>query len=537
MDPFLNLARRYIDNPLLAIKDGLLTIIAEPDDGPLTPMILRPTKPQLELIQALYLYGWVTVLKARQIGNSTIIAACFFLEALFRPNTKVLVVAHTTEAAESIFRIYQTFYQYLPDAYKIKCKRASTRTLEFVHGSIIHVTTAGSESVRSSTWNRLHLSEVSSWRDFIRFYAACLQSATKNAIVVMETTAKGMNAFHEFWYSDTHGYHKLFFGWLEDPKYVMSEAPSPPPTFFELEQTEGLPDERRNYWIWHFRKKCKGDINIMNQEMPSTPEQAFLTTGSPYLPSYLFPGAPNQDVEEHGFWNLGGPTQGLYSLGIDISSGSAADRTAAVYLNIAKKPYKVTTTYRGLISPTTIKETLQPLLDNRPIVVPEMNAGWGVALLESLQADNYPYIYQAQRPGAVPTPGKLGWYTTEVTRAWLFSRLTSAILQKDLDLVGVDPRLLYELRSLVFSTTGKPTAKAGAHDDLAIALGLALMGTDQASTTFAEEVRYNPPRGIVEKLNWERKHGTLWKTVEDLGMAYDDDPDDDVFSASDYFHH
>src|ERR1700679_3603042 len=55
------------------------------------------------------------VLKARQMGMTTWVAGRFFLRTITRPGTLTLQVAHTREAAETIFRIVQRMWEELPD--------------------------------------------------------------------------------------------------------------------------------------------------------------------------------------------------------------------------------------------------------------------------------------------------------------------------------------------------------------------------------------------------------------------------------------
>ena len=55
------------------------------------------------------------VLKARQMGLTTWVAARFFLKTITQPGTLTLEVAHTQEAAEEIFRIVHRFLDWLPD--------------------------------------------------------------------------------------------------------------------------------------------------------------------------------------------------------------------------------------------------------------------------------------------------------------------------------------------------------------------------------------------------------------------------------------
>ncbi len=54
------------------------------------------------------------VLKARQLGITTYVAARFFLSTITRPGTLTVQVAHDRESAEQIFRIVHRFLEHLP---------------------------------------------------------------------------------------------------------------------------------------------------------------------------------------------------------------------------------------------------------------------------------------------------------------------------------------------------------------------------------------------------------------------------------------
>src|SRR5580692_2156686 len=56
------------------------------------------------------------VLKARQVGMTTYIAARYFLETITRPGTLTVQVAHSEESAQAIFNIVQRFWENLPKA-------------------------------------------------------------------------------------------------------------------------------------------------------------------------------------------------------------------------------------------------------------------------------------------------------------------------------------------------------------------------------------------------------------------------------------
>ena len=100
--------------------------------------------------------SFLCILKSRQMGSSTYIAARFFWEALFNTNTRIAVVAHTHAAVKNIYQIYQRFYQYLPSFLKIQTTAASANELAFVTGSSIKIGTANSQNFRGSTFTCIH---------------------------------------------------------------------------------------------------------------------------------------------------------------------------------------------------------------------------------------------------------------------------------------------------------------------------------------------------------------------------------------------
>jgi uncharacterized Zn finger protein (UPF0148 family) len=70
------------------------------------------------------------ILKARQLGMTTYVAARFFIETVTRPGTLTVLVAHDQRSAEDIFRIVHRFQENLPEELKhgaLKTSRANVR--------------------------------------------------------------------------------------------------------------------------------------------------------------------------------------------------------------------------------------------------------------------------------------------------------------------------------------------------------------------------------------------------------------------------
>jgi hypothetical protein len=64
------------------------------------------------------------VLKARQLGITTYVAARFFIQTITQPGTVTVQVAHDQESAEEIFKIVHRFWENLPESMRRGALRA-----------------------------------------------------------------------------------------------------------------------------------------------------------------------------------------------------------------------------------------------------------------------------------------------------------------------------------------------------------------------------------------------------------------------------
>jgi hypothetical protein len=104
--------------------------------------------------------------------------------------------------------------------------------------------------------------------------------------------------------------------------------------------------------------------------------------------------------------------------------------------------------------------------------------GGGVSALEALLNADYPaalIYHRSVEPDQHPQvrSDRIGWDTTGVSRPILLSLLDEAIRQGAIHVH--DPITQQELLTFVIKANGKPEAQAGCHDDLVIALALAIV--------------------------------------------------------------
>lgn len=97
-----------------------------------TLVTLRPNRTQREYARNRSLRN--IVLKARQLGMTTYIAAQFFVNTITHPGTLSVQVAHDQESAEEIFRMVHRFLENLPERLRkgaLRTSRANVRSWYF----------------------------------------------------------------------------------------------------------------------------------------------------------------------------------------------------------------------------------------------------------------------------------------------------------------------------------------------------------------------------------------------------------------------
>ena len=167
------------------------------------------------------------VLKARQMGISTWVAARFFLSTITRPGTLTVQVAQTQEAAEEIFRMVHRFVENLPqDLQRGALKRSKSNRRQLVFPGLdseYRVETAGDANAgRGLTIQNLHCSEVARWGANAPEVLASLRAAVPpDGEIVLESTANGMGGcfYREWQRAGETGYVRHFFPWWMDAGY------------------------------------------------------------------------------------------------------------------------------------------------------------------------------------------------------------------------------------------------------------------------------------------------------------------------------
>jgi hypothetical protein len=418
------------------------------------------------------------VLKARQVGITTYVAARFFVQTITRPGSMAVQVAHTQESAESIFGVVRRFWDKLPRGLRsgaLKHSRANVRQLVFpLLDSEYRVETADANAGRGLTIHYLHCSEVSRWpRDAPDTLASLRAAVAPGGEIVLESTANGVaGTFYNEWQKAAEtGYTQHFFPWWYEESY--REFPGKdmlsPPTLEEqfLIEQHGLDDAQIE---WR-RKQWKILRDLSKQEYAEDASSCFLASGGCVFDLKAIEDAlqnAGEGLQSHDngrllIWLL--PQKGKdYIIGIDTAGGGAEGDYACAEV-IERVSGLQCAELRGHFPPLELARRVAQLgqhYEMALLAVERNNHGHGV--LAHLQNMEYGRIFEKN--------GQLGWLTSAATRPAMIENMAALLVEESGLFHSV--RLIEECRTFVRRPDGSAAAADGAHDDCVMAMSIAL---------------------------------------------------------------
>ncbi|MGH9491981.1 MAG: terminase [Terriglobales bacterium] len=442
------------------------------------------------------------VLKARQLGITTYMAARFFVSTITRPGTLTVQVAHDQRAAEQIFRIVHRFLANLPEwlrAGALVTSRANVRQLVFPRlDSEYRVETAADPNAgRGLTIHHLHCSEVARWPGDAAATLAALRAAVPpQGEVVLESTANGAGGcFYDEWQrAQETGYTRHFFPWWWEPSYARPGAEVAPLTAEEEDLVRGHGLTRAQI---AYRRELRSSFRgLAPQEFAEDAQGCFLASGEcafelEVIQRRLAQCGPPLETRDNGcleiYWppplekregaasvvplglrngnGASAPRAKQYVIGVDCAGGGAEGDFACAQV-IERTTGLQCAELRGHFSPRELAARVANLgreYNHALLAVERNNHGHGVlALLESVH--RYENLYQRDR--------KPGWLTSSVTRPEMLENF-GAVLSEAPHLFS-SRRLLEECRTFVRHAAGFLAAASGAHDDCVLAMAIAL---------------------------------------------------------------
>jgi hypothetical protein len=429
------------------------------------------------------------VLKARQMGISTWIAARFFLKTITARGVMTVQVAHTKEAAESIFRMAQRFWECLPEKLRdgpLRRNRANSGQMRFTElDSEFRVMSAGDVGAgRGLTMQNLHCSELSRWPGNASETLAGMRAAlAPGGELVMESTPNGAyGCFYEEWgqamtngqsgqngpsgEGDSSVVRHFFPWWLEDA-YV-----SAPVTDFTDEEAALVLTHGLTAGQIGFRRGLETSYRGLRvQEFAEDAETCFKATGEccfeiAAIEARLAELAEPIRTERNGALQVWLPaiTGKKYLVAADPAGGGAEGDFAVVQV-IDMESGMQCAELQQRIKPRELAAEAVKLARtyNDAIIVVERNNHGHAVLAFLSDSAKYTNVY---RQGE-----QEGWLTTMASKPEIISHMGELLVTASGRFAS--RRLLSECRTYISLPGGGTGAANGAHDDCVMAMAIA----------------------------------------------------------------
>ncbi len=479
------------------------------------------------------------VLKGRQQGFTSVITAYQLANTLIKKNFTGFTLADTSDNVRSIFQDKAKYvYNQLPEVLKPTEKYNSKTEMFFENlNSSWRINVASDQVGRSRTINFFHGSESAFWNCLISSIQSSLGEAlTKDSIQILESTANGFNEFKDLW--DSGEWINCFYEWWKTKEYRNE---------FESQDIKNkflynIDYKKDSEWIWErlnwlkhklhledeqlywYYNKYKNYLNkdMIKQEYPCTPEEAFLNSGNcvfstellmqrkvelqesyknkPYKQGFFkfkwndenskdfilnstieFAESPMGIIKiyerpkVHSFYVLGGDTAGD---GSDFFAGTIIDNTTG----------KRCATLHGKIDADiyTWQMYCLGIFYNGAMTSIEIN--FNTFPVIELKRLKYPHQYKREEYDSISKKmqEKFGWKTDRNTRPLIISEEQSII--KDHIELFTDITMIEEALTFIYDKDMRPDATEGKHDDLLFSDMIA------QSTRWQQNVERQPSR-------------------------------------------
>jgi hypothetical protein len=283
-----------------------------PKAGPITSFKLNPAQLKLHKIieeqKAKTGRVRVIVLKARQLGVSTYVAARLYHRTINYSGLRTIIIGHERRASSNLFQIVKRFHDNMPDELRPEVGVSNAEELIFSKldsGYIVSVANIEGTG-RSATAQMLHASETAFWHDLPLQMASLLQTVpdVEGSEIIIESTANGYNDFHALWRKAEAGnseFIPVFLPWTLDPEYKRAIDAD-----FEMEDAEialaQMYDLSPEQIAWRRNKIGQlGHGDYFAQEYPINPQEAFISADfDSFIPASLVIRARREELEPYG---------------------------------------------------------------------------------------------------------------------------------------------------------------------------------------------------------------------------------------------
>ncbi|MDQ3222790.1 MAG: terminase family protein [Gemmatimonadota bacterium] len=452
---------------------------------------LRPA--QRETVRAFLAEDKVLILKARQIGFTTVVMAFCLWSAIFRPDFRVIILNRREKDAVKNLNMAMYAWEHMDKRFRsLLAQRTNANQLEakFDNGSSIVSYPSNNNPARGDTASLMILDEWAFMPNPDEAWASVEPVTDIGGRIVALSTANGWgNMFHQTWVNSERGendFYRLFYPW------------------------SAVPDRDE---AWYAQKARSTPEWMLHQEYPSDPDTAFIKSGNAVFPLDSISQYKRRKPE---LYELDGPEDHLrrfevrqvtdgylgvyeppvigkvYVIGADTSAGLEHGDYSSAHVIRADANPAVVAHWHGLVDPDLYGRHLCRLgyWYNKALLAPEAN-NTGIAVINAIKRANYPRVYRRRSLDRMVdrSQDQLGFWTSKATKPLIISDLGQMLREGSLALE--DGPTLAELRTYVRDAQG--ATHGSPHDDRVVSLAIAVHMLQFAHVSFTPQETGPPP--------------------------------------------
>ena len=432
---------------------------------------------QADLLTDFNDYRFNVILKARQLGISTIAAGYIVWLMLFHRDKNILVMATKFKTAANLVKKVKAIMKNVPDFLIIAEISIDNRaSFELSNGSQIQAASTSGDAGRSEALSLLVIDEAAHVESLDELWAGLYPTISTGGRVIALSTPNGVgNWFHKV-YSEaiesSNDFHPILLPWDVHPDRDQA--------WFEK--------ETRNMSRREIAQELECNFNTSGESVIHPDDIAWMESGI-CDPKYRTGFDRNMWIWEQYQADCS------YLLVADVARGDGADYS--VFHIVKLETMEVVAEYQGKPSLDMYAGILKQAgkeYGNCLLVVE--NVGIGISVLEKLVDLQYPNLYYSiksthefveSHQGETNSAAIPGFTTSTKTRPLIIAKLEEFVRNKLIKVYSV--RLSNELRTFIWYN-GKPQAMRGYNDDLIMSLAIACWVRDTALTNNKREVEY-----------------------------------------------
>jgi hypothetical protein len=409
------------------------------------------------------------VLKSRQLGLSTLVAAYAVWQACFYKDKNILIIATKLAVAQNFIRKVKTYIKSMPNWLLVPMITANNKQqVEFSNGSQIKAVPTSEDAGRSEALSLLIVDEAAFVRNFDELWMGLYPTLSTGGRAILLSTPNGVGG----------QYHEIY-----------TKADRKENEFNAIKLMWDVHPERDDNW---FEKETK---NMSQKQVAQELLCDFASSGDTFLTHDVLEKLriiTKQPIEKSGpeqnVWYWEYPLDGVnYILSADIARGDSGDYSTFHVINT--KDMSIACEFKGKIPPDQFAILVYDIAKrfNMAMVCPENNA-YGYTMLVKLNDLSYKNLYFASEKekykylyGDGQNIGKAGFTTSKESRDKILANFEETL--RNGRIKTYSQRLYSELKTFIWNGK-KITAMKGYNDDLIMSLAIGCWLADSNSNTY-----------------------------------------------------